>query len=152
MNSKTLGGLLLTGALLVGAPAAWALGSPAPHASVDGSGQVHAEVQMPQPPQRPAVDTPDVEAPSVEAPATPDSAALSAQAQASAKHAGTRVLNKAEATNCPTVTTISPKPVDPTPGEITPVPVPSSGSNDGADASGSISVSASGEGHASLGR
>lgn len=152
MNSKTLGGLLLTGALLVGAPAAWALGSPAPHASVDGSGQVHAEAQMPQPPQRPAVSTPDVQPPSAEAPATPDSASMAAQAQATAQHTGTRVLKRADGAGCPTVTTVAPKPVDPTPVYVAPVPAPSGGSNETADSSGSISLSASGEGHASLGR
>jgi hypothetical protein len=142
MASKTFGGLIVAGALLVAAPAAWALGSDVPHASVNGSGEVHAEAQMPQPPERPHVTIarPEIERPSVDAPSTPDSASMSAEAKATAKRAGTRVIKRTEGCTCSPVTTIAPQPVDP-PAEVTPVPAPSDGSTDNGS-NGSVSVSA----------
>jgi hypothetical protein len=69
MNSKTLGGLVIAGALAIGAPAALALASPNGHASFQGAGDVSAEAPRPPAPdvstaadaaqqtQAPAMDT-----------------------------------------------------------------------------------------------
>ena len=55
MNRKAMGGLVVAGALLIGAPA-WSAAQDAPRATVDGDGHVHADVTTPS-------DTPSLPAP-----------------------------------------------------------------------------------------
>src|SRR5438270_593172 len=72
MNRKAMGGLVVAGALLIGAPA-WSAAQDAPRASLDGDGHVHADVTAPSDtPALPAPETPSApSAPSVQAPAPP---------------------------------------------------------------------------------
>jgi hypothetical protein len=154
MASKTLGGLIITGALLVGAPAAWALGATAPHASVNGSGEAHADVQspqMPQPKPHVTVARPEIKRPTAPtaptAPSAPDSTSVSAHAQATAQRSGAKVRKQTDPCTCSPVTTIAPKPADPKPTDAEPA-VPSDGRNNSAGSNGSVGVSISGELHA----